>query len=931
MANLNIPNFLGGVSKQPFTQREVNEAQEQINCYNSLSDGLIRRPSLFKGTNFNVSETITDIKSFVKIGSPSDVPVGYEYGDYILQSNTNDLHVVKPFSGMETINFESPAVESAFKNYASQSVNEELKYLTINDATFVYNPEVTVEKDTVNLTPEIDTQKNIAYVYVANSAINKQFKIFLDYGSINNPYQTSSVSYTPSTSESTNTIARKLISTLVNAPSSGNGGPGYRIYNGNYYDKPTVLRIRNSDDLDFTSNFDITIEGDIYYEDEDIFRRETKVYSIVSGTNEFVTTEKWGSMKYATIISNSLKTIIARVPTNYGGAFAYSSNLIFAGTSKGGLDLDVSVNDDIVRITKSKRFNVDTKINNINVTDGFSNKNMHEVFGTMKSIELLPPKFYHNEKIKINGNPLTNKDDYYVNFQVNNSETSGEYGSGVWSETIAGEVGQYYNLDTMPFVIKADGFGVRTICYGDWNELGSRIVGDDNTNPYLSFVDNKITTMFMFGSRLCTASENKISMSQSGNLFNFFQTSVVALLPSDPIDVTITSDKNIFISHAMPFQERLLLIADNAQFNMIYNDVLTIDTLKVVETSSYNTSRLVKPLKTNNLMFFVSEYGNNTQVNEFFYDDIALVNGNILTERVEDYIPNGMDLIDANKANDTLVISKKGTDDIYVYQYLVKNKKKILSAWHKWNFNGINIQRLGFLGDELSIFFKDSSGVMRQSYMKLEKNLIDDLMYLDHSFGTTNVSEPISNISTVSLSNAALHSSPEDVIITTASNNYGLPFGYSHEVVDARIVGDDIVVDFREYDPQWDSSKVYFVGFNYNSEYEFTTLMLRDKEGMVINRGRTQLLNQTLTYAKTSGFIYETQVLKGEKKEQKFLAGRLGDPSYVLDSKILETGSERFYLGSKNTDLKQKIKSINELGFRIESSEVEVRFWDRKI
>lgn len=929
MANLNIPNFLGGVSKQPFTQRQVNEAQEQINCYNSLSDGLVRRPPSFQSVNFNQLNTITDIKSFKKLNE-SDIILGnYELGKYIIQDQINNLYTVNTFGETDNILFESAQVETDFKNYANQSVDEELQYLTINDAIFVYNPEVTVLKDNINLTPTVDTERNIAYAYVASSDINRKYKIFLDYTLSGFDFQYQ-LSYTPTAAESTETIARKLISSLENYPDPSDAS-GFILSNGNYYDVPTELEIQQVDSSNFPDSFDITVTGDLYYEDEDVFKRETKIYSIVAGTSKFVTPEKWGSMKSATTPTIRAKEIVARTPAGYVATLPYyESQLISTGLSLGGLQVDINVRDSVVKIQRNAGQTFTFEINNLNVTDDFNNQNMYQIFGTMQSIDLLPPKFYHDEKVKISGNPLTNTDDYYVKFQVNNSTTPGEYGSGVWIESIAGGIEYQYDLTTMPFVIKNVG-GTKTIDYGDWNELGSRVVGDDNTNPYPSFVDNKITTMFIFGNRLCTASENKITMSQSGNLYNFFQTSVVSLLPSDPIDVTITSDKNIKISHAIPFQERLLLIADDAQFNMVYNDVLTIDTLKVIETSTYNTSNLIKPLKTNNLIFFVSDYGVNTQVNEFFYDDIALVNGNILTDRIEDYIPNGMDLIDVNKANDTLVLSKKGTSEIFVYQYIIKNKERLLSSWHKWEFTGLNIQRIGFWDDSLTIFFKDSSGAIQQMYLDLVKDIDIRTIYLDNIIASSTASTPISNISTITYPGAALYADPNEVAVITYDSGYDLPFGYSHEIIDTRIIGDDIVIDFKEPDPSWDTSKIYGIGFNYNSEYEFSTLILRDENGRTINRGRTQLLNQVLTYGNTSGFIYETQVLKGDLKEQVFLAGRLGNPSNVLDEKIVETGSERFYLGSKNTDLKQKIKSINELGFRIESSEVELRFWDRRI
>ena len=41
-----IPNFLNGISQQTPTQRGINQGEDQVNCSNSVVDGLTKRPPL---------------------------------------------------------------------------------------------------------------------------------------------------------------------------------------------------------------------------------------------------------------------------------------------------------------------------------------------------------------------------------------------------------------------------------------------------------------------------------------------------------------------------------------------------------------------------------------------------------------------------------------------------------------------------------------------------------------------------------------------------------------------------------------------------------------------------------------------------------------------------------------------------------------------
>jgi hypothetical protein len=116
-----------------------------------------------------------------------------------------------------------------------------------------------------------------------------------------------------------------------------------------------------------------------------------------------------------------------------------------------------------------------------------------------------------------------------------------------------------------------------------------RTAGDDNTNPFPSFVGSTINDVFFFKNRLGFLTDSAVVFSEADEYFNFFRTTTQQLLDSAPIDVGLSHTKVAVLQHALPFQEKLMLFSDNSQFVLRGADVLSPKTVAIspVTHSSY--------------------------------------------------------------------------------------------------------------------------------------------------------------------------------------------------------------------------------------------------------------------------------------------------------------------------------------------------------
>ena len=200
LLNTSIPNLAQGVSQQPSNLRFAGQADEQINGYSSIIEGLVKRPN---------SRHIAKLLS-------SSISTNSFVGTIDRGSGLRYLVVVEPSSSiLQMWNLESGAsvtVTNTNAYLSHQNPKDGLKMITVADTTFLLNK-------TTNVTTAVETSDAYAHkalVFIKQAAYNKGYTVSLN-GS----------SFTATVSSSTEVKSSEILSVIKSGT-----GPTHVTYSG---------------------------------------------------------------------------------------------------------------------------------------------------------------------------------------------------------------------------------------------------------------------------------------------------------------------------------------------------------------------------------------------------------------------------------------------------------------------------------------------------------------------------------------------------------------------------------------------------------------------------------------------------------------------------------------------------------------------------
>lgn len=282
-----------------------------------------------------------------------------------------------------------------------------------------------------------------------------------------------------------------------------------------------------------------------------------------------------------------------------------------------------------------------------------------------------------------------------------------------WKEWV--KEGVEYKLDemTMPakLVRQSDGsfvlgWNVENLTYEGFRTIwGERDKGDDDSNPLPSFVDNQISNMFFFKNRLGFTSGENVILSRTASYYDFFASTVIEILDTDPIDTSADSENISIIRAVNVTAGSVTLWTDTAQFILAGGDVLSPATTRVTPTSTYVVSPEVAPVNVDNEVMFFTKKGDWLDVSTYAPAilDSDKSTASKLNAHCPEYIPSTVTQVEtALSENMVFFFGDAENDTIYVYKYHIDNNKRVMSAWFEWNFN-IAIKKINVLDNVLFV------------------------------------------------------------------------------------------------------------------------------------------------------------------------------------------------------------------------------------
>jgi hypothetical protein len=348
----------------------------------------------------------------------------------------------------------------------------------------------------------------------------------------------------------------------------------------------------------------------------------------------------------------------------------------------------------------------------VTTEDGFNSAGMVAIKGKLQKFSDLPNNAYQDGfVVEITGTGSGEAatqpfDSYFVQYQTVNAS-----GVGVWRECPKPGIPSTLGANTMPHILVRESGGTFTFKQATWK---TRLVGDETSNPFPSFVGRNLQDIFFYRNRLGFLSDEAVIFSEAGEYFNFMRTTVTQLLDSDPIDVNASHTKVSILKHAVPFNKQLLLFSEQTQFLIDQGDILSPKTIGIQVVTEFPCNIIAKPVGVGKNVYFAVEKGANSAFREYFADLNNQANDAIdITAHIPQYIASGIYKI-ATAVNEDILVALSTVDPstLYIYKYFFNSNEKLQSSWSKWTYGSDStILNVDFIGSDMYLVINRSDGV----------------------------------------------------------------------------------------------------------------------------------------------------------------------------------------------------------------------------
>lgn len=299
-----------------------------------------------------------------------------------------------------------------------------------------------------------------------------------------------------------------------------------------------------------------------------------------------------------------------------------------------------------------------------------------------------------------------------------------------WYERIRTEpAGSEIDHTKFPVQIKFNGSAF-VLSFPNW---APRCSGDSLTNPGPQMVTgpsgpHKIRDMCFFQSRLWFGTYEFIDSSQSGDVFNLWNNSYVALTDADAINISLQSDAVTTVDWIVPFDGGIVALTRGArQFEIRSQGAMTPSTVSILPTTAYYTVDYCAPVKLGNQLYFMGERNGSVIIYEYLFQADRSSNvATDITSNVEGYIPTRVWTMQESSLNDMLfLLTTSEVQNLYVNQMKWENGQNSQRAWMVWDRDQ-TVHACRVMGQKLFLLVQRSGGRLYLETMNIDLPTDDD-------------------------------------------------------------------------------------------------------------------------------------------------------------------------------------------------------------
>jgi len=917
MANIttSVPSLIQGVSQQSPRVRIAGQCEEQLNALPTVTKGLTKRPParlIKKLTDANVFNK-GDMIHFIERSATERYVVVIEH-----RSQGDNQGVLRAFNVDTGVEATIEGVTGGYNinnNYLAIPTESDshklLKARTLGDSTFILNTTKTVAKGTEK-SEALD--KSRALVFIKQGDYGKKYGLkFSEVGRFSDDGATFAVTWERVS------FFGSLRKYELASISIIDGGSGYTVDatpSLDFGDFPVwderpeiVTTVTLSDPSDANSGVitGVTLVNKgltAPFNSDLVSNLPDRADASPPHEEVFIVTEDAnGGAKEKVADSTNIANELHRALTGLGPTSNYASSSSLA-SSDFIANYTITLKDGSIIIQRN-----DGKDFYVEAFDGLNGSGLGLVHKETGALSDLPVRAPDGFRVAVRGDVDANEDDYYLRFEANDGLAFGE---GGWVESVGPDLEVAFDANTLPLQLTNTALNTFTLSTTSW---ARRSVGDDETNPFPSFIGKTMNNMVFFKNRFGFIFEDVIVLSEAAELFNFFRTTVRTLLDTAPIDVTSATANVTDLRSSVAFQENLLLFGDRGQF-VLKGDPLTNDTVTLNAITNYNSDTTEDPIAVGSYVYFPFERGDFLGVQEYSLNATTDVyDSDDITTQVPAYITKGDVLMSAGTSSEQLLAFATGTKDIYLYKYFFSGANKVLSSWGKLTvpFDVIGIH---FMKSSLfCVGNKDGQSVITE--IKCEELRIED----DTTGGFT-----------VHLDLLKKHTFAEDVV--TDAVNISIDLGFVPETSDDVEVYD---LDGKKLTVVSVNSniatiqgfyKTCFSGLKYNMEYTLSEPVFKQGNPPTSSGlSRLILRNGTLFFSDASSFQVEVTPRARDKRVYSY--SPLNINVDTLGTRASEEGKFRFSIYTAAPESVIKIVNPSAFTANFQSCEFEANVHTR--
>jgi hypothetical protein len=750
--SLNIPNFISGVSQQTDTLRFPSQAEESINGYPSIVEGLAKRPptkhlatlaanstpsyNFGTGTNFNfhLIDRGENERFFVVLGN-------------------NGINVYGLDGSLKSVYTPGSNAGKTTEFLTSTNPRSDYKLLTIADYTFILKKTLKPRMLEKYSSPTLSIFSPITNI---PGATQKTSLFFVKQGSYDNEYvvmfRVPTGAYNISGGAVTWKWVRYVVQTL------------------HPYDNTTSTFTDLSPDIKVFGYTATEATGSGVAGSWTAMNSGNPIFT--QNAQESITSTLRIASLFTTAVGDATYGVNAQAPsylysagqTNTG---ANATNRFIFGDAQAGNTWGFWATHTIINFPYTT-----------SVSDSASGTLMGVAFDEVQAFSDLPNAGPDGMNVKVVGYPQDTSDDYWLKF----SASSGAQNKGTWKESVSPGVFTDIDWQYMPYILvklssgdfaltPLDGvtrtYGAISYTAPSW---GTRKVGDDETNELPSFINKMdfdklksgattysaentrinsatdattISDIFFYKNRLGFLAGENIIFSEAGEYFNFFRTTITQLLDDSPIDVGVSATSVNKLNYAIPFFDRLILFSEQNQFTLTSSDNLTPKSVSIQLSTSFSVQTNVAPLPVGKNIYFPYSKNNFSGMREYYVNPAnSFMDSADISLAIPAYIEgNVTGLTGTDTENIIFVLTDKLLNGCYVYKYLINGDDKIQSSWSKFQMSpGANILAVIPLKEIIYLFVKRGTFLFLeqidlQAYKK--QNFLPYQPYLDRFCSTS--------------------------------------------------------------------------------------------------------------------------------------------------------------------------------------------------